>query len=124
MPKSDVDGLIRVCDERKYAYISTDLYMRQIASSLSCQLLSLPGTTYNEILTYIISKTSHYKGLINWRLSSIHNSINYFRYCYQTDQKMYMHSILTSANFNNISEKQMFTSFDKYIVPLVLKTNS
>jgi hypothetical protein len=29
--------------------------------------VSLPGTSYPETLTYIISKTSHYKGLINWR---------------------------------------------------------
>jgi hypothetical protein len=68
MPKSDPDGFRRVCDERKYAYISTDFYMRQIASSLSCQVLPLPGTSYPETLTYIIFKTSHYKGLINWRL--------------------------------------------------------
>jgi hypothetical protein len=68
MPKSGLEGLKKVCDERNYAYVGTDLYKRQMSSSLSCQMVSLPGTSYPETLTYIISKTSHYKGLINWRL--------------------------------------------------------
>jgi hypothetical protein len=67
MPKSDADGFRRVCDERNYAFVGTDFYQRQISSLLSCQMVSLPGTSYPDTLTYIISKTSHYKRLINWR---------------------------------------------------------
>jgi hypothetical protein len=67
MPKSGLEGWRRVCDERNYAFIGTDFYQRQISRSLSCQMVSLPGTSYPETLTYIISKKSHYKGLINWR---------------------------------------------------------
>ena len=67
MPKSDAAGFRRVCDERKYAHIGTNMFTNLESISLSCQMVSLPGTSYPEILTYIISNTSHYKGLINWR---------------------------------------------------------
>jgi hypothetical protein len=67
MPTSGADGFRRVCEERKYAFLGADFYQRQISSSLSCQMVSLPGTSYPETLTYIISKTNHYKGLINWK---------------------------------------------------------
>jgi hypothetical protein len=67
MPKSDADGYRRVCDERNYAYFGSNLFRKLEPSWLSCQMISLPGTSYPEALTYIISKTSHYKGLINWR---------------------------------------------------------
>jgi len=67
MPKSDEDGFRRVCDERKYAFVGSNVFRKLKSSSLSCQMLSLPETSFPETLTYIISKTSHYKGLINWR---------------------------------------------------------
>ena len=68
MPKSDAEGFRRVCDERKYAFIGSEFLRNLESISLSCQMLSLPGTSYPERISYIISKTSHYKGLINWRL--------------------------------------------------------
>jgi len=67
MPKTDADGFRRVCDKRKYAFVGSNLFIELESSSMSCQIVSLPGTSYPEELTYIISKTSHYKGLINWR---------------------------------------------------------
>jgi hypothetical protein len=67
MPKSDVDGFRRVCGERKYAFVGSNAFRTLKTISLSCQMVALPGTSYPETLTYIISKTSHYKGLINWR---------------------------------------------------------
>ena len=68
MPKSEADGYRRVCDERKYAFVANEFFRNLKSVSLSCHMISLPGTSYLETLTYIISKTSHYKGLINWRL--------------------------------------------------------
>ena len=67
MPKTEADGFRRMCDERKYAHIGTNMFTNLESSSLSCRIVSLPGTSYPEILSYIISNTSHYKGLINWR---------------------------------------------------------
>jgi hypothetical protein len=67
LPRSSSEGFRRACDEHKYAYINTDIYRKLISSTLSCQLVSLPGTSYPETLTYIISKTSRYRRLINWR---------------------------------------------------------
>jgi len=67
MPKSETDGNRRVCDERKYAFVATEFFRKLESTLLSCQMLSLPGTSYPERMSYIISKTSNYKGLINWR---------------------------------------------------------
>jgi hypothetical protein len=67
MLKSDADGYRRVCYERKYAFVGANWFRKLKSSSLSCQMVSLPGTSYSEALTYIISKTYNYKGLINWR---------------------------------------------------------
>ena len=67
MPKSIADGFRRVCDEGNYAFFGSKLFIKLESSWLSCHMVSLPGTSYPETLTYIISKTSHYKGLINWR---------------------------------------------------------
>jgi hypothetical protein len=68
MPRSNADGFRRVCDERKYAFVGGNWFRTLKSSSLSCQVVLLPGTSYPETLTYIISKKSHYKELINWRL--------------------------------------------------------
>jgi hypothetical protein len=67
MPKSDADGFRRVCDERKYAFVGSNMFRKLESSWLFCDMVLLPGTSYPETLTYIISKTNHYKGLINWR---------------------------------------------------------
>ena len=67
MPRSKVDGFRRVCDESNYAYIGFNLFRKLELSSLSCQMMSLPVNSYTQTLTYIISNTSHYEGLINWK---------------------------------------------------------
>ena len=67
MPKSDLEGLKTACARHKYAYIGTNFLRLQLSSVLTCQLVPLPGTSYPETLTYIISLNNPYKGLINWR---------------------------------------------------------
>jgi len=67
MPRSIVDGFRRVCDERKYAIFGTELYRKLLSSSLSCQMVSIPGTSYPDRMSFIISKTSNYKRLVNGR---------------------------------------------------------
>jgi hypothetical protein len=67
MPKSDIEGLRSACARHKYAYIGTNFLRLQLSSGLTCKLVQLPGTSYPESLTYIISLNNPYKGLINWR---------------------------------------------------------
>jgi hypothetical protein len=67
LPISSSEGFRRACDEHKYAYIGDDILKKLTSRTLSCQLVSLPGTSYPLTLTYTISKTSHYRRLINWR---------------------------------------------------------
>ena len=82
MPKSAAVGHRRVCDGRMCAYIGSNLFRKVESSWISCQILSLPGTTHTETLTYLFSKTSRYKCLINWRWVHVHNHMNYIRCCY------------------------------------------
>ena len=67
MPNWDPDGYRGVCNERRNVYIGSNVFRKPEASSLSCQIMSLPGTSYTETLNYIFSKTSNYKWLINWK---------------------------------------------------------
>jgi hypothetical protein len=67
MRVSDLDGLRRVCVENKYAYIGYKFLVKYFSSTLSCQLVQLPGTYYSHTIAFIISKNNTFKGLINWR---------------------------------------------------------
>jgi hypothetical protein len=63
MPSKIVEGVERVCTRNRYAFI-TSYYFTRI---MPCQVVTLPGTSYPETLTYIITKNNPYKSLINWR---------------------------------------------------------
>ena len=67
MPKSDLEGLKSACAYHKYSYIGTNFHRLQLSIVLTYELFPLPGTSYPESLTYIISQNNPYKGLINWR---------------------------------------------------------
>ena len=67
MPVSDLDGFKRVCADHKYAYIASNFFSNYFSRNLSCQVVPLPETTYQESLAFITSKNNPFKGLINWR---------------------------------------------------------
>jgi len=67
MPASVSDGLRRVCADKKFAFFGIDLLNTELARTLPCQLVPLPGTSYRKPWAFVISKNSPYKGLINWR---------------------------------------------------------
>jgi len=62
-----MDGLRRVCADKKYAYIGINPMHTEFVRKLPCQLVPLPGTSYRDAWAFIMSKNSPYKGLINWR---------------------------------------------------------
>jgi hypothetical protein len=63
LPSKTEEGLQRVCTGHRYAFISSYHFTR----TTPCQLVTLPGTSYPETLTYIITKNNPYKSLINWK---------------------------------------------------------
>jgi hypothetical protein len=67
LPNTNYEGFRRVCDEYKYAYFGPNVLNTKLLSSLPCQVVPLPGTSYRGKWAFIISKNSSYKGLINWR---------------------------------------------------------
>jgi hypothetical protein len=67
MPVSDLDGFRRVCADHKYAFLAAKIFMKYLSQNVSCQLVMLPETSYPITTAFIISKSSPYKGVINWR---------------------------------------------------------
>jgi hypothetical protein len=67
LPATRLDGLRRVCADKKYAYIGINTLNTELERALPCQLVPLPGTYYRETWAFIMSKNSPYRGLINWR---------------------------------------------------------
>jgi len=67
LPASDSDGFRRVCADHKYAYFGPIFFIKEYSSSLPCQVVPLPETSYRETWSFIIAKNSSYNGLINWR---------------------------------------------------------
>ena len=67
LPISDEEGFRRVCTDHKYAYFGSDLLNTKFSLSIDCKLIQLPGNSYRNQWSFIISKSSLYKGLINWR---------------------------------------------------------
>jgi hypothetical protein len=52
---------------KHYVNVGWNVVSKSESSWLPCYMVSLPGTSHPETLTYIISNTSHYKGLETWR---------------------------------------------------------
>jgi hypothetical protein len=67
MPISELHAFRRVCADHKYAYIGPKHMVNYFSSTISCQLVQLPGTYYLYTIAFIISKNNTFKGLINWR---------------------------------------------------------
>jgi hypothetical protein len=67
LPASYMDGFRRVCADHKYAFFGPNIMETEHSLSLSCQFVPLPETSYEVPWAFIISKSSSYKGLINWR---------------------------------------------------------
>jgi len=67
LPTSHIDGFRRVCADHNYAYFGPEFRNTQFLSSFPCQIVPLPETSYRDPWSFIISKNSPYKGLIDWR---------------------------------------------------------
>jgi hypothetical protein len=67
MPKSAIDGYIRVCTEHKYAMVVPNFLNTKFLPPLPCQPVPLPETSYRDPWSFIISKNNSYRGVINWR---------------------------------------------------------
>jgi len=67
IPATVSDGLRSVCADKKYAFFGINLLNTEVARTLPCQLVPLPGTIYRNKWAFIVSKNNPYKRLINWR---------------------------------------------------------
>ncbi|XP_033607560.1 probable glutamate receptor isoform X2 [Cryptotermes secundus] len=70
LPSTNDEAFERVCTRNRYAYMCSHFFSQIVP----CQLVALPGTSYPETLTYIITKNNPYKSLINWRLAQVRES--------------------------------------------------
>ena len=67
LPASEFEGFGKACTDHKYAYFGTNFLKTKIPFFIPCKVIPLPGISYKDPWAFIISKNSHYKGLINWR---------------------------------------------------------
>jgi len=67
LPTSDSDGFRRVCADHNYAYFGKNPLKKKHSLTYTCQLVPLPETSYEVPWSFIRSKNSSHKGLINWR---------------------------------------------------------
>ena len=67
LPATNVEGFRRVCADHNYAYFDRDVLNTNVSLSVPCKLIQIPGDLYRIQWGFIISKSSPYKGLINWR---------------------------------------------------------
>jgi hypothetical protein len=67
MPSSITEGFKAACTRHKYAFMVSLFISQQSKRAILCQLVTLPGTSYPDPLTFVISKNSPYKRLINWK---------------------------------------------------------
>ena len=67
LPASDTEGHKKVCADHNYAYFGSNLFKPTISLSIPCKVIPIPGNSYIIQWAFIISKNSHYKGLINRR---------------------------------------------------------
>jgi hypothetical protein len=67
LPNTYMDGCRRVCADHKYGFFGPDPLTKIYSKMLPCMLVPLPDTFYRDQWTFIISKNSSYRGIINWR---------------------------------------------------------
>ena len=77
LPASHSDGYRRVCADHKYAFFGPNILIASFLSTLPCQLVPLPDTSYRDQWAFIIFKSSSYKGLNDWRWDNKMTSIRY-----------------------------------------------
>ncbi|XP_021923388.1 probable glutamate receptor [Zootermopsis nevadensis] len=100
IPRDDSEGFKKVCTLHKYAYAGSYFVSQQYKGATLCQMTTLPGTSYPEPLTYIISKKSPYKYLINWKLAQLREKgiQSRIRQHYITSKASYVNRSATTVN--------------------------
>jgi hypothetical protein len=67
LPSTNSEGLRRVCDEHKYAFLGYEESDINFVLRVPCHLVPLPDTFYIDRVAFITPKISPYKWLIDWR---------------------------------------------------------
>ncbi|PSN40519.1 Ionotropic receptor 160 [Blattella germanica] len=73
-PVSDVDGLRRICNEKKYSYLISGTTLRGLARNIPCSIVGVPHAYYTITASMIISKSSPYQRLFHHHVQEIRRS--------------------------------------------------
>ncbi|KAJ4432545.1 hypothetical protein ANN_21168, partial [Periplaneta americana] len=71
LPRSDTEGLHRICSSDKYSYLVSDVTLRGLARHIPCKIVGVPQAYYSITASMIIRKSSPYKKLFNYHVQEI-----------------------------------------------------
>jgi hypothetical protein len=65
--QSDVEGLRRLCYEKKYAYMTSTYNLMKKGYMPNCSVSLIPHAFYPGLLAIPMAKRSPYRGLLNYK---------------------------------------------------------
>jgi hypothetical protein len=68
---SDIDGLRRLCYDKKYAHMTTDYNLLKEGYRPNCSVSMIPRALFFGFIAIVIEKKSPYLGLFNYKYVSL-----------------------------------------------------
>ena len=66
-PATDLEGLQRLCVEKKYSFLTLDTSMKGLETQIPCRVVDITYAQHATTLSMIISKSSEYKALFKYQ---------------------------------------------------------
>lgn len=66
-PETDLEGLQRLCFEKKYSFLTLDTSLKRLQTKIPCRVVDITYTQHTTTLSMIISKSSEYKALFKYQ---------------------------------------------------------
>jgi hypothetical protein len=63
LPSTDLEGLQRLCVEKKYSFLTLDTSLKGLQADIPCRIVDITYAQHTTTLSMIISKSSAYKTL-------------------------------------------------------------
>jgi hypothetical protein len=66
-PETDLEGLQRLCVEKKYSFLTLDSSLKGLETNIPCRIVDITHAQHTTTLSMIISKSSEYKALFKYQ---------------------------------------------------------
>ncbi|PSN30384.1 hypothetical protein C0J52_21778 [Blattella germanica] len=122
LPESTLEGLQRICDSHKYAYMVTEHFAQKYFGNITCKLETMKGDYIPFSLSMIVKKKFPYKGIINYNLEFMRRSgilKRLYELHYQTDRPLKYQKWM-DAGIETVAPLLLFVSVGLFCSVLVL----